>query len=98
MSCCHVGTEPRWTCVMSSLGERKTKRPTTASSTCVLRSRKARMMLRRAASLMPMMLIATRKTITRMPPMESAGHVLRTGQKAAKYVGTKNAEMAMVMM
>ena len=42
------------------------------------------MMLIRAASLMPMMLIATRKTITAMPPIELYGHTLNIGQNAAR--------------
>ncbi len=44
----------------------------------------ARTMLRRAASLMPMMLMVTRKAMTAMPPIELYGQVLRMGQKAAR--------------
>ena len=44
----------------------------------------ARTMLSRAASLMPKMLMVTRKTMTAMPPIELYGQVLRMGQNVAR--------------
>ncbi len=52
----------------------------TMISTWVARSSSARMMLSRAASLMPMTLIATRTTAVMMPPMALYGQFRRTGQ------------------
>jgi len=79
-----VGAVPKWIWVISSRGDRKTNRPTTASSTWVERSAIASTMLSRAASLMPKMLMTTRKTMTAMPPIELYGQVLRMGQNAAR--------------
>ncbi len=42
------------------------------------------MMLSRAASLMPITLIATTKTMVTMPPIELYGQVLRMGQNVAR--------------
>ena len=56
----------------------------TISSTWVPRSSSARMMLRRAASLMPTTLMPTRAMMVTMPPMELYGCVLSAGQKTAR--------------
>ena len=56
----------------------------TMISTCVARSSSARMTLRRAASLMPKMLMVTRKAMVTMPPMELYGQSRRMGQNTAR--------------
>ena len=84
MNCVHVGATPRWMEWMRIAGLNSSARPTTISKVCVARSRMARMMLSRAASWMPTTLMMTRKTITRMPPMELYGQTLRMGQNAAR--------------
>ena len=69
---------------MSTRGASSRTTPMIMMRTWVARSAMARMMLRRAASLIPITLMTTSTTMTRTPTAESHGCVLRTGQKTAR--------------
>src|SRR3989449_11564351 len=73
-NCPHVGATPQWTFAeKTTCGWKINANPTTTRSSCVPKSRTARRMVRRAASLIPTMFSSTRKTTTTVPPTMAHG-------------------------
>jgi hypothetical protein len=65
----------------TTCGSNTSAKPTITSNSCVPKSITARKMFRPAASLIPTMFSATRKTITIVPPTMSHGFVFSGSQK-----------------
>ena len=80
-NCDHVGAVPQWTFAVSVEGLKISANPISTSRSCVAKSISARKMFSFADSWMPTTLRATRKTITRMPPMMSHGFSFSGSQK-----------------